>query len=61
MTSEKQPKQNLLWVFLVTGTFHGSHIVAATEGEARRAFHRVYNGESILSVNKRPIEFLLNN
>ncbi len=34
----------------VTGTVHGSIIVAASEGDARRAFHWKYNGESILCV-----------
>lgn len=32
----------------VTGTFHGAIIHAFTEGQARAAFHRFYNGESIL-------------
>lgn len=39
----------------VTGTFHGSIIEAATEGEARRMFHNHYNGESITHVKKRNI------
>lgn len=37
-------------VFAVTGTFHGSIVVAKTEGEARRIFHRKYNGESIIAI-----------
>lgn len=37
-------------IFAVTGTFHGSIIEAETEGEARRLFHKKYNGESILYV-----------
>jgi len=34
--------------YAVTGTLHGSIIYADTEGEARRLFHKHYNGESIL-------------
>jgi adenosylmethionine-8-amino-7-oxononanoate aminotransferase len=37
-----------LWY--VTGTYHGSHIYARSEGDARRAFHRYYNGESIVHI-----------
>ena len=33
----------------VTGTKHGSIIIAKNEGEARKLFHEKYNGESILS------------
>jgi hypothetical protein len=36
--------------YAVTGTFHGSIIEAYTEGEARRIFHKHYNGESILFI-----------
>jgi hypothetical protein len=39
----------------VTGTFHGSIIEAETEGEARRIFHKHYNGESITHIKKRNI------
>ena len=39
----------------VTGTFHGSIIEAETEGEARRIFHKHYNGESITHVKKRNV------
>lgn len=35
---------------MVTGTFHGSIVYAKTEGDARRIFHKYYNGESILLV-----------
>lgn len=42
--------------YAVTGTFHGSIVYAKSEGEARRAFHKRYNGESILTV--KPIEGL---
>lgn len=38
--------------YAVTGTFHGSIIQADTEGEARRAFHREWNGESIVFMRK---------
>ena len=37
----------------VTGTFHGSIIEAKTEGEARRIFHKHYNGESITNIKIR--------
>ena len=37
-------------VFAVTGTFHGSIIYAFSEGDARREFHKKYNGESIITV-----------
>jgi len=51
MTIENLKKGvELVWV--VTGTFHGSIIGAKTEGEARRIFHKYYNGESIISVKK---------
>lgn len=36
--------------YAVTGTYHGSIIEANSEGDARRAFHKYYNGESILYV-----------
>lgn len=36
--------------FIVTGTYHGSIVYADTEGEARRAFHNYYNGESIITI-----------
>jgi hypothetical protein len=37
-------------IFFVTGTFHGSHVYATSEGAARRAFHAKYLGESIIGV-----------
>jgi len=37
-------------VYAVTGTFNGSIVFAKNEGEARRVFHKRYNGESILLV-----------
>lgn len=36
--------------FAVTGTLHGSIIEAKNEGDARRAFHKFYNGELIIHV-----------
>ena len=39
----------------VTGTFHGSIIEAETEGEARRIFHNIYNGESITHIKKHNV------
>jgi hypothetical protein len=39
----------------VTGTFHGSIIEAETEGEARRIFHKHYNGESITHIKRRNV------
>ena len=37
----------------VTGTFHGAIIFCYSEGEARRIFHKRYNGESIIHMVKR--------
>lgn len=34
-------------IYVITGTFHGSIVEAKSEGEARRIFHKAYNGESI--------------
>ena len=48
-----------VYTFSVTGTFHGSIVFAESEGEARRIFHKHYNGESITHIRKR--EFFLNN
>jgi len=39
-------------MYAVTGTFHGSIVYAGSEGDARRTFHRNYNGESILTVKR---------
>lgn len=38
-------------IFFMTGTFHGSIVNCETEGGARMAFHKVYNGESITHVS----------
>jgi hypothetical protein len=37
-------------VFAITGTYHGSIVYACNEGEARRIFHKSWNGESIICV-----------
>lgn len=47
-TTIEKPRVEKL--YLITGTFHGSHVYAKSEGAARRAFHEVYNGESITHV-----------
>lgn len=39
-----------LKLYLVTGTFNGSHIYAKCEGDARRAFRKKYKGESIIDL-----------
>lgn len=36
--------------YIVTGTYHGSIIEAYSEGAAREVFHKIYNGESIVSI-----------
>lgn len=41
-----------LKTFAVTGTFHGSIIYAKSEGDARRAFHEIWNGESIIHIKQ---------
>jgi hypothetical protein len=46
--------------YAVTGTFHGSIIEAKTEGEARRIFHRHYNGESIINSSLRNKKYFRN-
>ena len=50
---EAKPKAHSLKTWAVTGTYHGSIIEAKTEGDARRVFHKYYNGESITSVLKK--------
>jgi hypothetical protein len=45
-----QQTEAKLRVYSVTGTFHGSMVQAPTEGLARRAFHKFYNGESIIVI-----------
>lgn len=40
--------------YVITGTFHGSIVRAKSEGEARRIFHKYYNGESITHLVKKP-------
>jgi len=38
--------------YAVTGTFHGSIVYANCEGDARRAFHKKYNGELITHIHR---------
>ena len=45
-------KDKPLKTYAVTGTFHGSIVYAKTEGDARRAFHKKYNGESITNLKE---------
>lgn len=47
---EKRLTTPRLRTYSVTGTFHGSIVQAKSEGDARRAFHQHYNGESITHV-----------
>ena len=42
--------ENKTQLWLVTGTFHGSWVYAKTEGDARKAFHHYYGGESIIHI-----------
>ena len=44
--------------YCITGTYHGSIIYANTEGDARRAFHKKYNGESIVCVKIKNYYFI---
>ena len=58
--NESQPSclgavRRSVYSYAVTGTFHGSIIEAETEGEARRIFHKHYNGESITHIKKRNV------
>lgn len=43
--------------YAVTGTFHGSIVYADSEGAARRAFHKYWNGESIVNIKCSPTYF----
>jgi hypothetical protein len=47
-------------LFAVTGTKHGSLVEADSEGEARRAFHTAYNGESIIACKPTSYAALFN-
>lgn len=42
----------MYYMYYVTGTYHGSHVFAKSEGEARKIFHAKYNGESIIHIQK---------
>jgi len=48
-----------LKAFAVTGTFHGSIVYAYSEGDARRAFHKAWNGESIIIIKQSNSYFLI--
>lgn len=48
-----QNVRHSIFTWAVTGTFHGSLIEAESEGEARRVFHKHYNGESITHIKKK--------
>ena len=45
-----QNKKPMNKIYAVTGTLHGSIIEAINEGQARKIFHKKYNGENILLV-----------
>jgi hypothetical protein len=49
-TEEVKTRKTPLYTFAVTGTLHGSIVYAKSEGDARRAFHKCYNGESITHI-----------
>jgi len=49
----KETDNRSVYSYAVTGTFHGSIVEAKSEGEARRIFHKYYNGESITHVRNR--------
>lgn len=48
----------MIQLYMVTGTFHGSHVYATSEGDARRAFHQRYNGESIIDIRKSKMAYI---
>ena len=39
--------------YSITGTLHGNQYYTQSEGEARKQFHKEYNGESIIHVRVR--------
>lgn len=45
-------KDEFVDCWAVTGTFHGSIINTKTEGDARRAFHKCWDGESIIYIKR---------
>ena len=49
---EENTKPNTMKTYAVTGTFHGSIVYAPCEGYARAAFHKKYNGESIIMLKE---------
>jgi len=54
-TDGKPPVMRRAFCWAVTGTFHGSIVEAETEGEARRIFHKYYNGESITHIKRHNV------
>jgi len=46
--SKLKNKRCTTW--FVTGTWHGSIYTCDTEGEARKLFHKHFNGESIVNI-----------
>lgn len=44
-------KERPIRLWYITGTYHGSHVYAPTEGAARALFHAHYGGESIVHVS----------
>ena len=36
--------------YIITGCSHGSIVTANSEGQARRLFHAMYDGESIVAI-----------
>jgi hypothetical protein len=40
------------YLYYVTGTSEGAHVYASSEGEARRLFHKKYNGQTIIQIKK---------
>lgn len=57
MTLEVLLKIKKMNIYSITGTFHGSIVNANSEGEARKIFHKYYNGESIICLIKRKIRY----
>lgn len=53
VTSEITGSTPVCSAYAVTGTFHGAIVYAKSEGEARRAFHKMYNGESITHITDK--------
>jgi len=53
-----QPRNtDLLTVWYITGTYHDSFGISYSEGNARRYFHHIHHGESILYCSSKPYDF----